>query len=87
MTVKAKSTTPAPAKGSNVPVVKYKKGAKEPRLGHKNMNDTKRSWETLGVLLKKGPQTIADMQTLLKEKHNHMCFVKYAIKNKWLVAA
>ena len=79
---KAKTKTNAPA-----PTL-YTFGLKAPRLGNNNMNDTKRSWEFLTALItKEGPQAVATMQVLLKEEYNHACFVKYAIKNKWLVAA
>lgn len=76
-------------KGDNTPkAAVFGPGKKEPRLGHGNMNDTKRSWTSLMEQIGEyGPQTVGEMQAFLKDKHNHMCFVKYAIKNKWLVEA
>ncbi len=72
----------------SVLLVTFEPGEKAPKLGNDNLNNTKRSWDFLvDYIDENGAQSVGTMQILLQEKFNHGSFVRYAIKNKWLVAA
>ena len=64
--------TPVEAPVANTPTVTTYVVGKTPKLGHGNMNDTKRSWDFMAAHLQEhGPQSRTVLQVLLKEQFNH----------------
>lgn len=42
------------------------------------------TWETITAALAQGPQSVAALQKLAKDSHNHAPFVGYCIRRGWL---